>query len=297
MARDFLQDVIEHSWGKKPEQKAAEKRYNAEYYRRNKEKWKKYQQAAKARQSQYDKNVEGAQIRYDDAAKKYASAKQAYDTLSSQYQKFLKGANDVGKNDKEIAKKRQDYQSQLEKLADDLDKAEKAHDSAKANLDTQKKKRDQDRSTYESTMSENPFSKRQQRSANAAAANEAAKAERFKTRGTKSARTKTRANSMAISEAAKAEATKQKSEAFIEKQKKRREKVNDELTAAKQARGMINDTINENLAKAKALQKIGQNPTGVDKIMETVKNDMKKLTSLDKRIKEFEEEKKLLDKY
>lgn len=35
-------DFLEHSWGKSPEQKAREKEYNAEYYRKNKEKWAKY---------------------------------------------------------------------------------------------------------------------------------------------------------------------------------------------------------------------------------------------------------------
>lgn len=39
---DILADAIEHSWGKSPKQKAHEKEYNAEYYRKNKEKWKKY---------------------------------------------------------------------------------------------------------------------------------------------------------------------------------------------------------------------------------------------------------------
>lgn len=36
---DFLIDTIEHSWGKSPKQKAREKEYNAEYYRKHKEKW------------------------------------------------------------------------------------------------------------------------------------------------------------------------------------------------------------------------------------------------------------------
>ena len=35
-------DYLEHSWGKKPEQKAAEKAYNAKYYREHKNKWKEY---------------------------------------------------------------------------------------------------------------------------------------------------------------------------------------------------------------------------------------------------------------
>lgn len=35
---------LEHSWGKKPEQKAAEKAYNQKYYQEHKEKWKKYKE-------------------------------------------------------------------------------------------------------------------------------------------------------------------------------------------------------------------------------------------------------------
>lgn len=39
---DFLEDSLEHSWGKSPKQKAREKEYNAEYYRKNRHKWDKY---------------------------------------------------------------------------------------------------------------------------------------------------------------------------------------------------------------------------------------------------------------
>ncbi len=35
---DFLES-LQHSWGKSPKQKAREKEYNAEYYRKHKEKW------------------------------------------------------------------------------------------------------------------------------------------------------------------------------------------------------------------------------------------------------------------
>lgn len=37
---DFLEDTLQHSWGKSPKQKAREKEYNAEYYRKHKEKWR-----------------------------------------------------------------------------------------------------------------------------------------------------------------------------------------------------------------------------------------------------------------
>lgn len=36
---DFLEELA-HSWGKSPEQKKREKEYNAEYYKKNKERWK-----------------------------------------------------------------------------------------------------------------------------------------------------------------------------------------------------------------------------------------------------------------
>lgn len=41
MSRDFMEEYLEHSWGKKPEQKAREKQYNKEYYQKHKDKWKK----------------------------------------------------------------------------------------------------------------------------------------------------------------------------------------------------------------------------------------------------------------
>lgn len=37
---DILMNALEHSWGTSPTQKKREKEYNAEYYRKNKEKWK-----------------------------------------------------------------------------------------------------------------------------------------------------------------------------------------------------------------------------------------------------------------
>jgi hypothetical protein len=40
-------NYLEHSWGKKPEQKAAEKAYNTKYYEENKSKWEQYRENAK----------------------------------------------------------------------------------------------------------------------------------------------------------------------------------------------------------------------------------------------------------
>jgi len=43
-SQNDYRDYLEHSWGKKPEQKAAEKAYNQKYYQEHKEKWKKYKE-------------------------------------------------------------------------------------------------------------------------------------------------------------------------------------------------------------------------------------------------------------
>lgn len=43
---DFLAE-LQHSWGKSAKEKAREKEYNAEYYRKNKDKWQKYREELK----------------------------------------------------------------------------------------------------------------------------------------------------------------------------------------------------------------------------------------------------------
>ena len=54
---------LEHSWGKKPEQKAKEKEYNHSYYEKNKAKWKKYaENAGKKFGVGYKDEIEGAEI-------------------------------------------------------------------------------------------------------------------------------------------------------------------------------------------------------------------------------------------
>lgn len=43
-SQNDYRDYLEHSWGKKPEQKSAEKAYNQKYYQEHKEKWNKYKE-------------------------------------------------------------------------------------------------------------------------------------------------------------------------------------------------------------------------------------------------------------
>lgn len=81
MSRDFMEDYFEHSWGKKPEQKAREKEYNKEYYQKHKDKWKKYDSwlhdsnAPNRRASEAAAANERAKSRisYEDAVKRSSS--------------------------------------------------------------------------------------------------------------------------------------------------------------------------------------------------------------------------------
>lgn len=69
---DFLAE-LQHSWGKSAKQKAREKEYNAEYYRKNKEKWEKYREELKPHGQQIENPMsvdrEAAEDRYNTAVK------------------------------------------------------------------------------------------------------------------------------------------------------------------------------------------------------------------------------------
>jgi hypothetical protein len=65
--RCMAEDYLSHSWGKKPEQKKAEKKYNHEYYEKFKNKWK-------TKYYHYEKKLrDGAAKIFD--SKKQSSAK------------------------------------------------------------------------------------------------------------------------------------------------------------------------------------------------------------------------------
>lgn len=93
MSRDFLSDYLQHSWGKKPEQKAREKEYNAEYYRRNKERWQQYYKKALYEAAQ---NVKKTQDAYnnDYAVKSMKFYEDKYNDIQKDFD-AIKTENDI----------------------------------------------------------------------------------------------------------------------------------------------------------------------------------------------------------
>lgn len=70
---DWRDYSLAHGWGWSPKQKAAEKKYNAEYYQRNKEKWRKYRKNTK--EWVKDKVGYDEKERRDNARKEWQDAK------------------------------------------------------------------------------------------------------------------------------------------------------------------------------------------------------------------------------
>ena len=86
-------NYLEHSWGKKPEQKAAEKAYNQKYYEENKSKWKQYREnaakklgdfagvTAKNERDKYDELAENARNKRDALLDEENMAREHHDQL------------------------------------------------------------------------------------------------------------------------------------------------------------------------------------------------------------------------
>lgn len=82
---------LEHSWGKKPEQKAKEKEYNHSYYEKNKVKWKKYaENAGKKLGIGYKDKIEGAEL----AAEAHKTNARVSDTQIDAEKKRLEALED-----------------------------------------------------------------------------------------------------------------------------------------------------------------------------------------------------------
>ncbi len=82
---------LEHSWGKKPEQKAKEKAYNHSYYQEHKEKWKKYaENVGKKLGIGYKDEIEGAEI----AAEAHKTNARVSDTQIDAEKKRLEALED-----------------------------------------------------------------------------------------------------------------------------------------------------------------------------------------------------------
>lgn len=284
---DFLEDALQHSWGKSPKQKAAEKRYNKEYYQRNKDKWKRYRENAKKNVDVQDKNVEGEQMRYDAANKDYTTAKYKYDKLRGMYQNALATAKEIGNSDPSTKTRLASFQKELEQAASDMDTAEKNLKAAEERLNAAKAQRDRTKANIDKTLKNDPFAKRASKRMGATAANEAAKAARQDVRGTKARREKSRANAYAENMAAQQQASQDKNSAFKEKQQKEYQRLSGELQNASNKRAVIKRELDNAAKELKALE--GKYHKERDRyiLAEKMKKETAKLQTMNDKIKEI----------
>ena len=99
---------LEHSWGKKPEQKAAEKAYNQKYYEENKSKWKQYREnaakkfsdfagvTAKNERDKYNELAENARNRRDALLDEENMAREHHDQLIDDSNRSYNAADEYG---------------------------------------------------------------------------------------------------------------------------------------------------------------------------------------------------------
>ncbi len=102
---------LEHSWGKSPEQKAREKEYNQQYYKKNKAKWKKY--ARNAVNAFNDATGVTTRNIKNEAKAAYDKDRQLYDLN----QEFQRTANSQSKKAESNAARKMGEELNLEKTA------------------------------------------------------------------------------------------------------------------------------------------------------------------------------------
>ena len=102
-------NYIRHSWGTKPEQKAAEKAYNAKYYAEHKSKWKQYREDA-ADALGFDDKAE-----YDQAAAEYKELEKQFYDLRYQINNYPYSQNPTPEQIKELNKLYEQYYQALDK--------------------------------------------------------------------------------------------------------------------------------------------------------------------------------------
>lgn len=139
--------ILEHGWGKSPEQKAKEKAYNHEYYLKNKNKWKTlYNDTENTHRStvdSLDKSIAGAEARVSATKDSYDKASENYRKAISDYQEFLETIPKVGsQRTREQNRMLEDRQKKVAAIREEYEKVAKTYESAQNDLKSQMSERD-----------------------------------------------------------------------------------------------------------------------------------------------------------
>ena len=140
-------NVLAHSWGKSPEQKAKEKAYNHKYYLENKNKWKTlYNDTVNTHGGtvdSLDRSIAGAEARVTATKNEYDKVTENYRKAISDYQDFLNTIPKVGSQRTTAQKKMlEDRQERLKEMKADYEKVEKTYRNAQNDLKSQMIERD-----------------------------------------------------------------------------------------------------------------------------------------------------------
>lgn len=95
---EYCKEVLMHSWGRAPERKALEKRYNASYYQANKNKWVENKQKRQARQtslSESPSDIVRAPLDLYDTGEFSSYSVEGFKDIFNAGKKFAKGIKSV----------------------------------------------------------------------------------------------------------------------------------------------------------------------------------------------------------
>jgi hypothetical protein len=127
---DFLVELM-HSWGTKPEQKAAERKYNAEYYQEHKDRWQKAYESMKRQErkeensTKYAKELKAAK-KYEQGLLDQESANEALTkkTAGKNFRKNVKNLDqeiDLAREWREDLESRKEERMHSDRLQKDID--------------------------------------------------------------------------------------------------------------------------------------------------------------------------------
>lgn len=143
--------VLQHGWGKSPEQKAKEKAYNHEYYLKNRNKWKTIyndtQSQFGSKVDELNRSISGAEARVSATKNEYDKAANAYNKAVNDYKDFLNTIPKVGsQRTREQNRMLDDRQKKLREIKSELDKTENTYRNAQKDLKSQMTERDRNQS-------------------------------------------------------------------------------------------------------------------------------------------------------
>lgn len=273
--RDFLEDVLSHSWGTKPEQKKREKEYNHQYYLKNKIKWLANAKRTKLSEKSTWPGTRAEPIEQDEEIQAW---KEMIKGREEEYERVTEKLNELNSsgryNNGPLNLEREKIQAQIRALKKQLNEKIKARNKRNQIVrEKQMAANERSKAVANAEKQATYYDKLYKQSVNAEQ---------------KSKNESDRSNTYAANEKAKAETSSGKNKAYEIAKYKEYQQNHDELDKAKETRKSIVKTIS-------TMFNAGTSTSSDDR--KEYQKWVTKKNAIDTKIKELEEKEKDLKKW